>query len=173
MDGMEILGRKCKVNDVRTKSAARPAPYGRDRDDDRSRDRPSDQADRRAPPPRGFRVSVTGLPDEYSWAQLKDLLRGGTSGGNCVQYANVSRPGFGYSLVLALLEELFWGNSSTYGHLLWLHDYIRGFVFCSASYSSSLGHPLWYIPRVNHQPIQPTVKEPACLALNEALLLYN
>ena len=99
MDGLVICGRKCKVNEVRSKSDQRTAiPYGRDRDDrydDRSRS--NDQPERRAPPPRGFRVAITGLPDAYNWAQLKDLLRGGTSGANSITYANVSRPGFGYS----------------------------------------------------------------------------
>ncbi len=93
-----------KVNDVRTKTAPRSAPYSsrdRDRDDrydDRSDRRPTEQPERKTgPPPRGFRVAVSGLPDEYTWAQLKDLLRGGTSSQNAITYANVSRPGFGYS----------------------------------------------------------------------------
>jgi len=99
MDGVEILGRKCKVNDVKKTSQTVPRTtyHGRERDDDRGRS--SDQPERKATPQRGFRVSVTGLPDGYKWDQLKDLLRGGSSGTKSITYANVSRPGFGYSFL--------------------------------------------------------------------------
>ena len=100
MGGVEILGRKCKVNDVKKTSQTVPRTSYRDRDDDRGRS--SDQPERKATPQRGFRVSVTGLPDGYKWDQLKDLLRGGSSGSKSITYANVSRPGFGYSLFLFL-----------------------------------------------------------------------
>lgn len=102
------MGRKIKVNDVKSKtgrdhvSGGRSEPYGRDTRDDRYDDRRSSQQTERKPPPkRGFRVSVTGIPDDYTWAQLKDLLRSGASGANAITYANVSRPGYGYSFVMA------------------------------------------------------------------------
>eukprot|EP00955_Chlamydomonas_euryale_P073817 361855-Chlamydomonas_euryale.AAC.3 len=51
--------------------------------------------DRRGPgSKRGFRVELTGLPEAYTWRDLKDLLR---IGDLAITYANVSRPGIGYS----------------------------------------------------------------------------
>jgi hypothetical protein len=102
MDGADLMGRKIKVNDVKStgKTRAPAETYGRDpRGEDRYDDRRSSHhsSERKPPPKRGFRVSVTGLPDDYTWAQLKDLLRSGASGTNAITYANVSRPGFGYS----------------------------------------------------------------------------
>ena len=101
MDGVEIHGRKCKVNEVQRTSQTGPhaSHHGRERDDDRAR--PSEQQpERKAPPQRGFRVSVTGLPNGYRWDQLKDLLRGGSSGAKSITYANVSRPGIGYDNII-------------------------------------------------------------------------
>ncbi len=98
MNGIEIDGRRVKVNDVRTKNPYVPGQGprqhekrdGDDRHDQRALSRGSDK-----PVPRGFRVAVTGIPEDYTWDKLKDFLRSGTAGGNSVQYANVSRPGFG------------------------------------------------------------------------------
>ncbi|GAX84068.1 hypothetical protein CEUSTIGMA_g11492.t1 [Chlamydomonas eustigma] len=103
MDGMDIDGRKVKVNDVKNKEFKESAPranYSRDSerlaDGDRyANERDSDRGSKPHKQSRRYRVAVTGLPESFTWDKLKDFLRDGTSGGNTIQYANITHPGFG------------------------------------------------------------------------------
>eukprot|EP00798_Chlamydomonas_sp_ICE-L_P017848 gene17848-24235_t len=52
---------------------------------------------------RRYRVSLSGLPEHYTWRELKDFLRAGAEGN--VMYANVTRPGLGIGEFVSLSEQ--------------------------------------------------------------------
>ncbi|GFR49531.1 hypothetical protein Agub_g11575 [Astrephomene gubernaculifera] len=113
MNGVAIKGKSVVVNKALSAEEKalreREAGIQRDRDTDarhhhNSRPQHSERPHYDRPPgpqSKGFRVIITGLPDAYTWREMKDFLRTYTNAQPT--YATVERPGRGYCPGAALV----------------------------------------------------------------------
>ncbi|KAG2446716.1 hypothetical protein HYH02_008281 [Chlamydomonas schloesseri] len=103
MNGVQVKGRSVVVNkalnpEEKAQFEREKGTQHRDRDDAPQR-RPyhSERPHYERPPGpkvKGYRVTVYGLPESYTWRELKDFLRTQTNAQPT--YANIERPGVGY-----------------------------------------------------------------------------
>lgn len=100
MNGVMIRGRPAKVNKALSADEKAAAGIPSRGVDERGGGGPhrhkygGEHSDRHAPRRKGYRVALSGLPEHYTWRELKDLLR--TTTGFQPIYTNVDKPGHGY-----------------------------------------------------------------------------